>query len=54
LDAALAAILDLRESEQAAYLAREFDARPELRAEVESLLRAHRAAGAPFRIWSGR
>jgi tetratricopeptide (TPR) repeat protein len=47
VDAAFAAVLDLSESEQAAYIARELEGRPDLRAEVESLLRAHRAAG-PF------
>jgi tetratricopeptide (TPR) repeat protein len=45
VDAVLSAALDLPESEQDAFVARECAGRAELRVEVESLLRAHRAAG---------
>ncbi len=46
IDSILKSALDLPESEQDAWIARESEGRPELRSEVESLLRAHRAAGA--------
>ncbi|MBZ5618383.1 MAG: protein kinase [Acidobacteriia bacterium] len=44
VETAFAAALELAESEQAAFLAREYGHDPDLRAEVESLLRAHHAA----------
>jgi hypothetical protein len=43
IDSILKSALDLPESEQDAWIARECEGRPELRSEVESLLRAHRA-----------
>src|SRR5438132_4711704 len=46
MNAVLASALDLPESEQDAYVARECAGRAELRAVIESLLRANRAAGA--------
>jgi WD40 repeat protein len=45
VDTVLAAALELPQSEQHAWVARQCAGRPELQAEVESLLRAHRAAG---------
>ena len=42
---AFAAVLEVPEAEQESFLAREYARDPELRSEVESLLRAHRAAG---------
>lgn len=42
---AFAALLQVPEAEQESFLARECAHDPELRSEVESLLRAHRAAG---------
>ena len=45
VDAILKGALELPESGQDAWIARECEGRPELRSEVESLLRAHRAAG---------
>ncbi len=45
VEAAFAAALELPETERPAFLAREYPYDPELRAEVESLLRAHRIAG---------
>jgi tetratricopeptide (TPR) repeat protein len=44
INSTLKSALDLPESEQDAWIARECEGRPELRSEVESLLRAHRAA----------
>ncbi|HEV3198041.1 MAG TPA: protein kinase [Bryobacteraceae bacterium] len=44
VEAAFAAALELPPSEQAAFLAREYGHNPSLCGEVESLLRAHRAA----------
>jgi WD40 repeat protein len=45
IDAVVAAAVGRPEAEQDAWVARACENRPELRAEVESLLRAHRAAG---------
>ena len=45
VEAAFTEALELPSSERAAFLTREYESRPELRAEVESLLRAHQAAG---------
>jgi hypothetical protein len=45
VNAILKSALELPESGQDAWIARECQGRPELRSEVESLLRAHRAAG---------
>jgi tetratricopeptide (TPR) repeat protein len=45
VEEAFAALLALAEGEQEPFLAREYAHDPELWAEVESLLRAHRAAG---------
>ena len=42
---AFAAVLEVPEAEQESFLAREYARDPELRSKVESLLRAHRAAG---------
>jgi non-specific serine/threonine protein kinase/serine/threonine-protein kinase len=44
VDEILKNVLELPESERYACIARECEGRPELRSEVESLLRAHRAA----------
>jgi non-specific serine/threonine protein kinase/serine/threonine-protein kinase len=44
VDSILKFALEMPESEQDAWIARECEGRPELRAEVESLLRAHRSA----------
>jgi eukaryotic-like serine/threonine-protein kinase len=44
IDRIFKSALDLPDSEQDAWIARECQVRPELRSEVESLLRAHRAA----------
>jgi len=44
VDGILQSALELPESEQDAWIARECEGQPELRSEVESLLRAHRAA----------
>jgi non-specific serine/threonine protein kinase/serine/threonine-protein kinase len=44
VDSILKFALEMPESEQGGWIARECQGRPELRAEVESLLRAHRAA----------
>ena len=44
VDGILKSALELPESEQDGWIARECDGRPELKIEVESLLRAHRAA----------
>ena len=44
VDEILKVVLDLPEPERHACIARECESRPELRGEVESLLRAHRAA----------
>ena len=44
IDSIFKSALDLPESEQDAWIARACEGRPELRSEVESLLRAHRAA----------
>jgi tetratricopeptide (TPR) repeat protein len=44
LDGILKSALDMPESEQDTWIARECQGRPELRRDVESLLRAHRAA----------
>src|SRR6266849_96558 len=46
VEAAFAAALELTGAEQEPFLAREYSRNPELRAEVESLLRAYRAVGA--------
>jgi tetratricopeptide (TPR) repeat protein len=46
IEEAFAAALEMSEPEQEAFLAREYARQPELRAEVESLLRAYRSAGA--------
>src|SRR6516162_8516620 len=45
IEQAFAAALEMPEPEQEAFLAREYPRQPELRAEVESLLRAYRSAG---------
>jgi len=45
VEAAFAAALELPRSERTAFLAREYESRPELRTEVESLLRAYQDAG---------
>ena len=45
VEKAFEALLELPEGEQEPFLAREYAHDPELWAEVESLLRAHRAAG---------
>jgi len=45
IDAVVTAAMELPESEQDAWVARECAGRPELQAEVQSLLRAHRSAG---------
>jgi len=44
VDGILQSALELPESEQDAWIARDCESRPEVRREVESLLRAHRAA----------
>ena len=46
VDAVLSAALELPDADQDAWVARQCEGRPELRGEVESLLRAHRAADA--------
>ncbi|MBV9267634.1 MAG: serine/threonine protein kinase, partial [Acidobacteriaceae bacterium] len=45
VEKAFSALLDLSEAEQEAFIAREYASDPVLRAEIESLLRACRAAG---------
>jgi non-specific serine/threonine protein kinase/serine/threonine-protein kinase len=45
VEKAFGALLELPEAEQDSFLAREYTSHPELWCEVESLLRAHRAAG---------
>jgi eukaryotic-like serine/threonine-protein kinase len=58
VDGILKNALELPESEQDAWIARECSGRPELRSEIESLLRAHRAADTflepPAHIHEGR
>ena len=45
VEAAFGAALELPRAEQEAYLAREYGHDPGVRTEVDSLLRAYRAAG---------
>jgi tetratricopeptide (TPR) repeat protein len=45
VEEAFAAVLELSEAEQQKFLAREYSHNPELRAQVETLIRAYRAAG---------